>query len=166
VRKFGGSVFASRGSADLPERGSVSADLEALHDPDPARVQDVHEVVVDGDARREVAAGRVDVGQPQLCSVDAEHRDGVAAGVDGKEQAVPLVVDERALGAQAVRRGAGRDIAAVATRRVCVFLRQASVAVAAEDDDLVAVELVGLDEHRALAAAVAAVGCRDGPCCD
>src|SRR5215203_3608107 len=158
VRKFGGSVFASP--------NAISEDLEALHDPDSAGIQDVHEVVVDGDARREVAAGRVDVGQLESRSVDAEDGDGVATRVDCEEQPVPLVVDERALRAQAVRRGAWCDVAAVAAGRVAACLGEPSVSVALEDDYPVAVELVGLDEDGAFAPPVAAstavVG-RDGP---
>src|SRR5829696_5370694 len=145
---------------------AISADLEALHDPDPAGVQDVHGVVVDGDARREVAAGRVDVGQLEPRPVDAEDGHGVAAGVDCEQQPAPLVVDERALRAQAVRSGARCDVAAVAAGRVAARLGEPSVSVALEDDYPVAVELVGLDEDGAFAPPVAAstavVG-RDGP---
>ncbi len=140
---------------------AVAADLEALDDADAAGVQDVHEVVVDGDARREVAAGRVDVGQLQAGSVDAKHRDGVAAGVHGEEQPMSLVVHERALRAQPVGRGAGRDVAAVAARSVGVLLRQPAVSVTLEDDDPVAVELVGLDEHGAAPVASSPVVGRD-----
>ncbi len=116
-----------------------------------------------GDARREVATGRVDVCQLEPRPVNAEDGDGVAAGVDGEEQPVPLVVDERALRAQAVRGGARRDVAAVAARSVAVLFREPSVSVALEDDDPVAVELVGLDEDRAFAPASTPVVGRDGP---
>jgi hypothetical protein len=133
----------------------MAVNLEPLQPPLIARVQYVGEVPEHRDARREVASGWDDVHEPETFTADAEDGQRIAAGIDGEEQRMSGVVDERALRRQQVRFRPGRRGTASAARGVGGLTVQAAVALPFEDDDLVAGELVGLDEHELLALAVA-----------
>ena len=63
-------------------------DAEALDDPCAAGVEHVDEGVVEADAGRELASGRQHLCQLEPVAVHAEHRDRVAARVDGDQQVV------------------------------------------------------------------------------
>ena len=131
----------------MPEsdRNEEAADPRvALHGPAAARVEDVDEVAVDGDAGREVAEGRQYLAAHEPVAVDPEHRDRVAAGVHGVQQTV--IELQRALRGDMVDDRAVED-AAEAAGAVAAGLRQAAVRRPVVGDDRVARRIVGLDEH-------------------
>ena len=99
---------------------------------------------MDGDAGRELAAGRDDLAALEAISVDLERRHGVAARVDRDQDGVPRVVHERALRGEMVGLGSGSRNPAVAARRVGAGLRQRAVARAVVDDVPVSGHLVRL----------------------
>jgi hypothetical protein len=75
----------------------VAGDPESLDDSRAARIEHVDELVVDGDARREAAAGVDVVLESKLVAVHAERRDRIASRVHREQQPVAGVVDERSL---------------------------------------------------------------------
>jgi hypothetical protein len=113
-----------------------------------------------GDAGGELTAGRLDVEQPEPVATNVERRDRVAAGIDGEQHPVRLVVDQRALRGQAVGLGARRGGAAEAAGGIHAGLAQAAVRASIEDDDPVPVQLVRLDEHDVRVPSVSALGGR------
>jgi hypothetical protein len=131
----------------------AAVDAESLQPAVVAGVQHVDEVVGDGDARREVAARRVDVREVEAVSADAEDGNRIAPRVHGEEQAVTVVVDERALGREPVRLGSRSSRPASAAGRIRASLIERAVVAAAEDDHTVAGELVHLYEHELVDAA-------------
>jgi hypothetical protein len=133
----------------------MAADPEALNDSGTAGVQDVDETAADRDARRELTPGGDDLPALEPVAVDLERRHRVAARVDGDQDPVARVVDERALRGEAVGLGARRGDAAVSARRVGARLRERSVAGAVVDDDPVPAHLVRLDEDDGSAPSVA-----------
>ena len=107
-----------------------------------------------GNACRELAARGDDTGEAETIALDAERRDGVAARVDGDQELVRGVVDERALRREMIRFRSGKRSASVAARRVGTGLCQPAVARPVVDDDAIARRLVRLDEDEAPLAAV------------
>src|SRR6202035_1252963 len=88
-------------------------------------VEHVDQVVVNGDAHRELAARADHLAKGKPVAVHGEHANRVAAGVDRVEQAGLLVVGERPLGGDVVDDGPGQD-PAIATGRVAADLLQAA----------------------------------------
>ena len=105
---------------------------------------------MDGDADREDAAGADHLSQRESAAADVEHRDRVAAGVDGEQQALVAVVDQRALRRQVVDHGAD-ERAALAAGRIDPHRAQRSARRAIVGDDRVRGRVVTLHEHRSVA---------------
>ena len=159
---------AVRGEGDLPGgggelRGRVrvqaeravragDADQEAAEDPVALhraavqRVEDVHQVTVDGHADRERAARAQHLAEREPVTADGEDRNRVAARVHGVEQAVPRIVSQRPLGCGVVDHGPGQD-AAAAAGGVVAGRGQGAVGRPVVGHDAVAGGVVGLHEH-------------------
>ena len=115
-------------------------------------VEHVDQVAVHGHADWERAPRAHYLAQAELISPDTEDRHRVAAGVHCVEQVVVLVVGERALRRQVVDHRPGED-AAQPTRRVGTSKGEHPIAGPLVGDDLVARDVVGLDEDGVIGAA-------------
>ena len=127
----------------------VARDPESLDGPDATGVQHVDQPAVHGDARRELSARGDHRFEVEAITVDAERRDGIAAGVHREEQTTRRVVDERSLRGKVVRLGARRGDATQPASRVGAGPRQAPIDSSVIDDDMISGRFVGLHpDHR------------------
>ncbi len=132
------------GSGDRDEPSG--RDVEALQRSAFEAIDYVHDALAHGDADRERTARADHLAQCELVAEHREHRDRVAPRVDGVEQAVLAVVGERALRREVIHHRAFQ-LASEPAGGVNPGLRERTFAGAVVDDDLVASEVVGLDEH-------------------
>jgi hypothetical protein len=117
-----------------------------LHRTATTRVQHIRDVVVRGDAHRELAVGRNDLTQLKRVALYGEDGNRVAPGVDRQQQRVLGVVHERALRGEVVDDRTGERAAPSAGR---VGRREAEGAVVGPvvRGDGVAVGIFVLHEH-------------------